>query len=66
MARPLLKQGTNLLSLSSIINNSAQIFARSIKIKVEYRIFSLKGVVLIHPERIKNAMSLHIGDKLML
>ncbi len=63
MARPLSKRGSNLLSLSSVIDDSAQIFSRSIITKGGIQDIQVKGTVLIDPERIKNAMSSQIGDK---
>ncbi len=63
MVRPLSKQGTSLLSLSSVIADSAQIFSRSVRTKGGIQDIQVQGTVLIDPERIKNAMSSQIGDK---
>ena len=63
MARPLTQQGTSLLSLSSVINDSAKTFARSIRTKGGIQDIQVRGAVLIDPERIKNVLSSQVGDK---
>lgn len=63
MARPISKQGSNLLMLSSVVESAAQNVQSSIKNKGGIQDIVVRGTVLIDKDRVINAMVSQIGEK---
>lgn len=63
MSRPITKQGSNLLMLNAVVEDSVKTINTSIKHKGGIQDIVVRGTVLIDPERVKNAMVSRVGEK---
>lgn len=63
MSRPITKQGSNLLMLNAVVDDTVKAVNASINHKGGIQDIVVRGTVLIDPERVKNAMVSRVGEK---